>query len=262
MDEISRLCNDKISAKKFSLSLNTQFTGKDIFFLREVNSTNLFAKEQNYRHGTVIVADYQTGGRGRMARPWFSPAGQGIWATIVLQNPPIETQKLPLINTLISVVITKSILKVSGKHVDIKWPNDLLLDGKKICGILSELLTISGNNILICGFGINTGKNISFPSDIMAKAGSLEIKEDREILLKEILEQFEYFYWLLKEESEEILKEWRKYTISLNRYIDIIEANNKKFPAKVIDIGSCGELLVEIGGTEKAIYSGDDIIWK
>lgn len=253
MDSLSRICNDKILAKKFSETLNTQFTGKHVIFLPEVTSTNLFAKEQNCRHGTVIVADYQTGGRGRMNRPWFSPKGKGIWATIVLQNPLIETQKLPLINSLISVVITKSIFNVSRKHVDIKWPNDLLLHGKKICGILTELLTVSGETILICGFGINTGKNMTFPEDIMAD--SIELEGDREFLLKEILEEFEYCYNLLT--GEEILKEWRKYTISLNRNIEIYKTS-----ARVLDIGSCGELLVEIGGIKKAIYSGDDIIWK
>ncbi|MEQ8189749.1 MAG: biotin--[acetyl-CoA-carboxylase] ligase [Candidatus Eremiobacterota bacterium] len=256
MDSLSRICNNKLSAKHFAKSLNTHFTGKDIIFLPEVTSTNLFAKEhvKNLKNGTVIVADSQTLGRGRMNKKWFSPKGLGLWTTIILKNPAIETQKLPLINALISVVITKSILNISGKQVAIKWPNDLLLDGKKICGILTELLTVSGETILICGFGINTGKNISFPSDIMAY--SIELEGERAFLLKEILEQFEYFYNLLP--GEEILKEWRKHSISLNRYIE----TGEKIPARVLDIGPRGELLVEIDGTEKAIYSGDNITWK
>ncbi len=256
MDSLSRICNNKILAENFAKTLTTHFTGKDIIFLPEVKSTNLFAREniENLKNGTVIVADSQTHGRGRMNKKWFSPKGMGLWSTIILKNPAIEIQKLPLINALLSVAITKSILKTSGKKVDIKWPNDLLLDGKKICGILTEMIKISGETILICGFGINTGKNISFPSDIMA--GSVELKLEREFLLKEILEQFEYFYNLLP--GEEILKEWRKHSISLNRYIE----TGKNISAIVLDIGSCGELLVEINGKEKAIYSGDDIIWK
>ena len=255
MDSLSRICNDKLSAVQFAKSLNTHFTGKDIIFLPEVTSTNLFAKEhiENLKNGTVIAADFQTHGRGRMNKKWFSPKGMGLWTTIILKNPAIETQKLPLINALISVVIVKSILEISGKQVYIKWPNDLLLDGKKICGILTECLTGSGETILICGFGINTGKNISFPSDMMAH--SIELEGEREFLLKEILERFEYFYNLLP--GEELLKEWRKYSISLNRYIE----TGKNISARVLDIGSCGELLVEIGGKKEAIYSGDNIIW-
>ncbi len=255
MDSLSKICNNKIMAEKFTETLNTHFIGKYIIFLPEVRSTNLFAKEnvKNLKNGTVIVADSQTHGRGRMDKKWFSPKGMGLWTTIILKNPAIETQKLPLINALISVVIVKSILKISGKQVYIKWPNDLLLDGKKICGILTECLTVSGETILICGFGINTGKNITFPSDMMAH--SVELEGEREFLLKEILEKFEYFYNLLPD--EELLKEWRKYSISLNRYIE----TGKNISARVLDIGSTGELLVEINGKKEAIYSGDNIIW-
>jgi BirA family transcriptional regulator, biotin operon repressor / biotin---[acetyl-CoA-carboxylase] ligase len=268
MDSISRTCNDLILAKKFSQYLNTDFIGKNTLFFSEVTSTSVFAKEQieDLKNGTVLVADYQSHGRGRMSRGWFSPQGQGLWISLLIKEPLLEIEKLPVINLLISVVIRKTIFNICKKMLKIKWPNDLLLDGKKVCGILSETLNIAGKTILISGFGINTGKNIIFPPDLLSKATSIELEGDssRELLLKKILEEFEQSYnILIKEGSKEMLKEWKNYAMSLNKDIEIIGSNNNKITARAIDIGSLGELIAETGeGERKYIYSGDNIIWK
>ncbi|HPZ08715.1 MAG TPA: biotin--[acetyl-CoA-carboxylase] ligase [Candidatus Eremiobacteraeota bacterium] len=268
MDSISRACNEPVLVKKFSENLDTEFIGKNIIFFPRVKSTNLIAKKEgeNMQNGTVLLADYQSAGRGRRNKEWFSPGGQGLWISIIIKNPDIKLNILPVVNILLSVVITKSIINISNKQIKIKWPNDLIYNNKKVCGLLSETFKISQHTILISGIGVNTGKNILFPEEISLKAGSIELEGDRqrELLLKDILETFERSYKLLiKSDFQKILKEYKEYSLTLNKNIEIIEPEGIRIPARVIDIGSYGELVVKtFNGQRRNIYTGEEILQK
>ena len=267
MDSITKNFTDKKYLKNFSESLKTEFMGKNIIFLPVTDSTNKVAKENIdiLENGTVIIADCQTQGKGRKNRKWFSPPGQGLWFTTVIKNPKIKQKEIPLINILLSVAVAKTLSKYE-KDIEIKWPNDVLLKRKKICGILSELKKCSEGPAIIAGTGIDTGKKINYPKKILRRASSLDLEGEmeRELLLKGLIENFEEKYKILsKKGSEEILKEWKNFSVTLKSDIFIVNSEGEKILYRPLDIGSTGELIVENEkGARKSIYTDDEIIQK
>ncbi|HIC98278.1 MAG TPA: biotin--[acetyl-CoA-carboxylase] ligase, partial [Pyrodictiaceae archaeon] len=140
------------------LNLNTKIIGRKVIYLQEIDSTNEFAKKiaPQEGEGTVIVADIQTKGRGRIMRTWSSPKG-GLWMSVILKPNPRHITKLVFISAL-AVVETLAEFGIEGK---IKWPNDVLVSGKKICGILSEgRYSKSGIEYVILGLGINVNNKL------------------------------------------------------------------------------------------------------
>ena len=132
---------DKVTANEIQLGLKTETLGHTIHFFEEVDSTQRIAAKLAYEgapEGTLVVAEEQKAGRGRLDRKWFSPKGTGIWMSLILR-PPIPPQRVPQLTMLVAVAISQAIQEVTGLVPDIKWPNDILLHGKKGVGILTEL---------------------------------------------------------------------------------------------------------------------------
>lgn len=239
------------------------FLANKIFYRSLTDSTNTDAKSiaKDSPNGTIVIAEEQRKGRGRMGRSWSSPRGSGLWFTIILK-PDIPPYKAPKLTLLTSVCIQYAIEKSTGIKTKIKWPNDILINDKKICGILTEISAeLDAVNYIIIGIGVNVN-NIDFPVDIRNRATSLRIekgeKVDRVNLLVNILESFEYFYEkAFNDGFSSILERWRKYSCNLGKQVKII-GRDKSFNGIALDIDEKGALLVKKENGEVAkVLSGD-----
>ena len=168
-----------------------------------LDSTNDLAKElaaQGAPEGTVVVAETQTGGRGRLGREWNSPPGVGLYVSLVLR-PMLPPMELPQITLTTAVAVVRAVRRVTGVAPGIKWPNDLLLNGKKLGGILTEMETESDRiRHVVVGLGLNVN-NPAFPPELAATATSLALATGRAFsrvqLLQAWLEEFEELVWAL-----------------------------------------------------------------
>ena len=258
-----------ISALEISQDLNTQYIGKNLYVFKEVSSTNTVARflsMNDIEDGSVIISEKQTAARGRSGKGWESPIG-GVWLSIVL-NPHVDHSKLPLITLATGVAVAKTLEKIGVENPEIKWPNDIMINGKKVCGILTEAIT-KFNTIesVIIGVGIDANLDIEqFPEELKEGTTTLEKELGRKgsenLLIKMFLEEFEEISELFDHEGyEAILKEWRKRSYSIGIIVEVREPFNKHYDAYVLGISKEGALVVEkIDGTLTKVISGECII--
>ena len=267
--EIGAQKTDYIKASEISDNLNTRYIGQSLYVFNEVSSTNTVAKflsMHNIDDGAVIISEKQTKARGRSGKAWESPIG-GVWLSIVL-NPHVDHTKLPLITLATGVAVAKTLEKIGVENPEIKWPNDIMINGKKVCGILTEAVT-KFNTIesVIIGVGIDANLDINeFPEELQEGTTTLEKelgrKGNENLLIKTFLEEFEEISELFDHEGyEEILKEWRKRSYSIGKIVEVREPFNKNYDAYVLGISKEGALVVEkIDGTLEKVISGECII--
>lgn len=249
--------------------LKTDFIGKSIYIFKEVMSTNTVAKffaEDEDSNGLVIVSEKQTNAKGRSGKPWESPLG-GVWLSIIL-TPSITQNKIPIITLSTGLAVEKTFERLGIENAEIKWPNDVLINGKKVCGILTEAIA-KFNTIerVIVGVGIDVNLNVEdLPEDLQDGTDSLKSivgKEfDENEVIKIFLEEFEKIYKvILDEDYEKVLKEWRKYSYSIGKNVEIRPPFSKSYDAYVVGIDSEGILIVEkTDGTLEKVISGECII--
>lgn len=247
--------------------LKTKFIGRDIIYLDSVDSTNSYGKrmaEGDFWDGTVIIAEEQTSGRGRLGRDWVSPKGKGIWMTIMLK-PDIKPNLASQVTLIAAVAVLKAIKSIYNMDIMIKWPNDLVVNGKKVCGILTELgAEIERINYLCVGIGINANSEESdFINKALDTATSIKIatsiKVERKELIARILTVFENYYSLFLEKGSIgfMVEEYKKYLINIGKEVRLV-TKNEEIQAKAEDINSEGHLLVRLkDGTLKEISSGE-----
>ena len=240
--------------------------GKNILFFHEVDSTNMLAKKLamcGAHEGTVIVAETQTRGQGRLGREWSSPTG-GLWFSIILRPkaPPTEAAKLTFVAGL---AVANVLGEVFGLKVETKWPNDVLVNGRKICGILTEMNTTSETvNFVVVGIGVNANFDVEkvFPESLRKVATSLENELGRKVqleeLLRALLERLENLYELFKREGfNPILKEWKKYARFLGCQVEAI-STAEKLRGLALDVNHEGALVIGLAdGTIKRVFSAD-----
>lgn len=267
--EIGEQETDYISASEISENLNTRYVGQNLYVFNEVSSTNTVAKflsMHDLEDGSVIISEKQTKARGRSGKAWESPIG-GVWLSIVL-NPHVDHSKLPLITLATGVAVAKTLEKIGIENPEIKWPNDIMINDKKVCGILTEAVA-KFNTIenVIIGVGIDANLDISqFPEELKEGTTTLEKelgrKGNENLLIKIFLEEFEKISELFDNEGyEEILKEWRKRSYSIGKIVEVREPFNKNYDAYVLGISKEGALVVEkIDGTLTKVISGECII--
>lgn len=246
--------------------LNTESIGKNIIYCDSVDSTNLKAKELaevGQEHGTVVISEEQTTGRGRLGRNFISPKHKGIWMSIILR-PDIITENISQI-TLIGAAAVQSAIMKMGVKTSIKWPNDIILNSKKVCGILTEMSgEINHINYLIMGIGVNVNLDEEdIPLDLKEKATSIKLESgksmDRKILLANILNIFEKLYieFVQNDNIKETIDICRKNSILIGKDIQLIN-RGKVTTAKAIDISDKGELVIENNkGTIEHVVSGE-----
>jgi BirA family biotin operon repressor/biotin-[acetyl-CoA-carboxylase] ligase len=239
--------------------------GREIFFYDTVDSTNSIASglAEKAPEGTVILADCQQKGRGRLGRLWLSPRGINIYMSIILR-PDVEPKETTLITLLAAVACTLALRRLTGAPVTIKWPNDLMVSGKKIGGILTEMKTARKKIIsAIVGIGINVnGDPDSFPEDIRGIATSVKNETgklfSREKIIAEILNEVNNWYPVLKVPAREaLLSEWKRLTSTLGKEVTVV-AGQETFSGHAESIDDGGLLLLRLpSGELKSISSGD-----
>lgn len=246
--------------------LNTKYIGREIIHFEEIDSTNTKGKElasEGAKDGTVIISEFQNKGKGRLGRTWVSPKGKGIWMSIILR-PEIDPFSVSKI-TLLGAVAVNSALKEIGIYTKIKWPNDIILNNKKLCGILTEMSAeLNLINYIVMGIGINVNiDQKEFPEELINIGTSLKaefnMKFNRKELVARIVNNFEKYYeeFIEKQSITNCIKVCRENSVLLGNEVDIIE-KGKKRRVKALDIGEDGALIVENnnGETEK-IISGE-----
>lgn len=229
----------------------------------ELDSTNRYLKElakEGAKEGTIIIANQQSAGRGRLGRSFFSPAESGIYMSILLR-PEVELQKSVRITSMAAVAVARAIEKVSGIETKIKWVNDIFLNGKKVCGILTEsgINTVTGNlDYAVLGIGINVGK-IEFPEELKDIATSVcnecQHSVTRTELIVEILKELEVWYPSLQDGS--FLKESRERSLVLGKEILVVGSKEASYRAKAVDLDTMGQLWIEREGKKEPLYSGE-----
>ena len=241
--------------------LNTNIVGKNVHYFRSLESTNLFAKElikKKAEEGTIVVADIQTKGRGRKDRSWFSPEG-GLWFSVILY-PNIPTQYAMLITMATSISIVHAIKELTCLSAVIKWPNDLLLEGKKICGILTELdAELDRINYSVVGVGINV--NNVLEDELCNKANSIfniyNSKISRVDLLRLIIKYLDVNYAKLISNDYNYIRElWFENTDIIGRNVRL-KLEKYEIEGIVIDIDDTGALILENIDKKIKIVSGD-----
>ena len=269
--ELGKEETEHIKRDEISKNLNTKYIGKDIYIFNEVMSTNTIAKFLSMNgvgNGAVVISEKQTKARGRSGKNWESPLG-GVWLSIIL-NPNVNHSKIPLITLATGVAVENTLKRIGVKNAEIKWPNDILIHGKKVCGILTEAIT-SFNTIesVIIGVGIDANISIeNFPEELRENMTTLndEIGEkvDKNLLIKLFLEEFEKISeQFINEEYETILKEWRKNSYTIGKIVEVHEPFSKPYDSYVLGISRDGSLVVEkIDGTLEKVISGECIIKK
>lgn len=212
--------------------------GSKLYYFDSVESTNEYAKTltKDAPEGAVILVDEQTGGRGRFGRQWYSPKG-GIWMSVILHPPD------PSLIAIIAGIAVCKALHMNGVLPGIKWPNDIVLNGKKIGGILTEII----DKIVILGIGVNLNIR-EFPDELEATASSvfLETKKhlEKKMVFDTLCKQLDDCYIMLKQNKvTDLLTEWRHYTILLGQQV-VIEMPDKELSGKVLDISRDGALIV------------------
>ncbi len=257
---------DKITANEIQLGLKTEVLGRYIYFEEEVTSTQKIAHKLAYegaKEGTLVVAEQQTAGRGRMDRKWFSPKGTGIWMSLILR-PPIPPQKAPQLTLLTAVAIAQAIQEVTGIVPDIKWPNDILVNGKKCVGILTELQADPDRiHSVIIGIGMNVNQELEqFPEDIRTIATSLSIEKGEKIkraeLIQEVLLKIETLYrQYLQHGFLPIKLLWEGYAVSIGKKITA-RTLNRTIQGVALGITEEGVLMLEDDdGVVHYIHSAD-----
>ena len=256
---------DSLRPEEVVTRLRTKWLGSSINYDEFVNSTNEVAKRlanSGCENGLVCIAEDQVGGKGRLARGWFSPYARGIWFSVVLKPPfmPSEASKCTL---LAAVAVVRAIYGYTGVKAGIKWPNDILIDGKKLVGILTEMNAEFGHiNYIVIGTGINISiPATDLPEEIKNSAISLAdattMKINRAELLALVLKNMEEFYELaLTEGFGPVLEEWRWWSVTLGKEVKVV-APNETYIGKALDIDDDGLLIVDRGGETVKVIAGD-----
>lgn len=245
-------------------SVDTIIIGKKIIYFKEINSTNLYAKKilkekkEDIEEGTIVISDIQKSGRGRKNRSWSSPMG-GLWFSIILY-PNIPPQNMMLITMASSISVAQGIFQVTGLKPEIKWPNDILINKKKVCGILTELdAEIDKVNYSIIGIGINVNNEI----DDSLKHIAISLKKvlgeyvSRVNLLQSIIKNFDKNYiTILHNNYKKIRDLWFYYSNIIGKKVKVSDEKSI-YIGLVKDVDENGLLILDIKGQIKKIISGD-----
>ena len=256
---------DVFSASELKSRIRNQWAGRELYFYGETGSTNTDAKrlgEEGAPHGTVVAADMQTAGRGRRGRTWESPAGKDIYFSILLR-PEFAPDKAAGLTLVMALAVARAVEEKCGVEAGIKWPNDVVVNGKKICGILTEM-TVETDYIqhVVTGVGINVNMD-SLPEEIRESATSLFLesgkKTARAELLQAALERFEEYYGKYAADlgMDSILGEYNARLVNRDRQVRVLDPKGE-WEGVAKGINASGELLVETSaGRTVEVYAGE-----
>jgi len=250
---------------KLKDALNTSYIGKEIHYFREVDSTNEVAKrlaQEGAPEGTVVIAEQQREGRGRGGKPWISPIG-GAWMSIILR-PDTLPMNAPQLTFTAGVAAAKTIKEEYEIEVGIKWPNDILIEDKKVCGILTEISTERDSiDYIIAGIGIDANVDLELlPPELREETTSLKSVLEKEIsrmmLVRKFLENFETMYNEFNQGNfQKILQKWRKYSKTIGSNVEI-RKGTEIVQGEAVGVNREGALILELkNGSLRKIISGE-----
>lgn len=255
---------DILSEYELKSIRKTEWVGQEICCLPVVDSTNTKAQqlaEDGYPDGTLVVAEQQDAGKGRRGRGWESPRGAGIFMTILLK-PQIAPNNASMLTLVAALAVASAVTEQTGHPAGIKWPNDIVMNGKKICGILTEMSAQSDYiNHVVTGIGINV-HNASFPEEIshMATSLLLETKRhyNRAALIEKVLEQFEHYYavFMKTEGLGELVREYNGYLVNMHQSVRVLDPK-EPFDGKAMGITPRGELIVDTWESRRLVSAGE-----
>lgn len=256
---------DVMDAAELKSIWKPKWVGCEILYFDSIDSTNTKAQElaeKGYPSGTLVVADKQIAGKGRRGRNWESPSDCGIFMTLMLK-PDINPNNASMLTLVSALAVAKALADITGKDAKIKWPNDIVIDGRKVCGILTEMSAQFDyiNNIVI-GIGINVN-NSSFPEEISATASSLRLlsggkKYRRAEIIEKIMEYFEKYYsiFLETEDLSALVNEYDAMLVNMKKQVKVLDPK-EPFEGKAMGITKTGELIVDTWESRKLVSSGE-----
>jgi len=226
------------------------------YYFEEIDSTNTYVKKFSLNDGSVVIADYQTAGKGRLNHSWFSDKGKNVLLTIV-KKLDVDIYNSYIINFYVSFIVLETLKKFLNESDKLctKWPNDVLFGEKKIAGVLSEKV----NDIFIIGIGINVNQDV-FPEELKEKATSIFQVDGREICLNSVIykliEEFISNLELIKRPAE-VVKVWRKNFRLSGRKVKYLLSGNDERIAMVVGVDDDGGIILDECGIRKKYYSGE-----
>ena len=247
----------ELNSKAMAMHLNSINIG-DIIVLDTVNSTNTYAKElaQNgAKHNTIVIANHQTAGRGRLGREFFSPSDTGLYMSIILRPDgyPLDPTAVTI---AAGVAVCRTVEEICNKQPQIKWVNDIFLDGRKICGILAEAGTNIGTiDYIIVGIGINVSTE-DFPSELDNIAGSLGRNLDRNLIAGKLIAEFNHLQPLCG--SYELIDEYKYRSLVLGKKIDFTKGG-ETYTGIATDINNEGNLIVTLENDKTVTLKSGEI---
>jgi BirA family biotin operon repressor/biotin-[acetyl-CoA-carboxylase] ligase len=261
---------DSLTDIEIGYQLKTRVIGRKIYAYRSVKSTNDIAAgmaQSGEPEGTIVTAEEQTRGRGRLGRSWHSPPGCGIYVSIILR-PRFKPEMAPGLAVMTALALADTISAVSKGDIKIKWPNDILIGGRKVAGILTELSAEKKRvEYVVIGVGVNVNhKADDFPSELRSIATSLRIANRRKVgrvnLLKRLLENFEKEYRRYhKGQLAASRRKIRRYSSLLGSYVRL-RFGNKTVEGIAVDIDHTGALIIEKDSHRRTITSGEVTVVK
>ena len=246
--------------------LDTQWVGRRLVFHKETGSTNLDAKalaEQGEAAGALVVADMQTAGRGRRGRNWVSPSGKDIYMTLMLR-PQCRPEKASALTLVMALAVLEAIHELIPEGCGIKWPNDIVINNKKVCGILTEMSAeLDGIHYVVIGVGINVNQT-TFAEDIRDRATSLYLESGMEInrsrLVARVMHYFEKDYALFEKtwDLSGLIDQYNSFLVNRDREVRVLDPQGE-FDGIARGINEKGELIVErqSDGQTVQVYAGE-----
>lgn len=256
---------DLMTEAEIKSLLHTDWVAKEVLYFDTIDSTNTKAQElaeKGYPSGTLVVADKQESGKGRRGRSWVSPSGTGIFMTLMIK-PDINPNNASMLTLVAALAVAKAITSVTGEEAMIKWPNDIVVNGKKVCGILTEMnAQFDYINHIVVGIGINV-HNESFPEEISQMASSLMIEAEgkrfhRAQIIAETMSYFEQYYdtFLKTQDLSALVREYDKLLVNRNKSVRVLDPK-EPFDGKAMGITPKGELIVDTWESRKLVSSGE-----
>lgn len=256
---------DLMTEAEIKSLMHTDWVAKEVLYFETIDSTNTKAQElaeKGYPSGTLVVADKQESGKGRRGRSWVSPSGTGIFMTLMIK-PDINPNNASMLTLVAALAVAKAITSVTGEEAMIKWPNDIVVNGKKVCGILTEMnAQFDYINHIVVGIGINV-HNESFPEEISQMASSLMIEAGgkrfhRAQIIAETMSYFEQYYdtFLQTQDLSALVREYDKLLVNRNKSVRVLDPK-EPFDGKAMGITPKGELIVDTWESRKLVSSGE-----
>lgn len=256
---------DMMTEAEIKSLMHTDWVAKEVLYFDTIDSTNTKAQElaeKGYPSGTLVVADKQESGKGRRGRSWVSPSGTGIFMTLMIK-PDINPNNASMLTLVAALAVAKAITSVTDEEAMIKWPNDIVVNGKKVCGILTEMnAQFDYINHIVVGIGINV-HNESFPEEISQMASSLMIEAGgkrfhRAQIIAETMSYFEQYYdtFLKTQDLSALVREYDKLLVNRNKSVRVLDPK-EPFDGKAMGITPKGELIVDTWESRKLVSSGE-----